>query len=205
MPAVEIRDLAKSYNRRLIFKDLTASVAAGGALVVTGPNGSGKTTLLRILAGLVRPSSGTVTMTIGEARLSPLEARTHLGFVGPDIALYYELTALENLAFFARVRGLALSQKELLALLERVGLAGRSDDRVSAYSSGMRQRLRYAYALMHRPPILLLDEPSMNLDEAGIAMLHQVIAEQRSNGLLILATNAPEEVTYGDQVLRLGA
>jgi heme exporter protein A len=69
----------------------------------------------------------------------------------------------------------------------------------------MRQRLRYAYALMHRPPILLLDEPSMNLDEAGIAMLQQVIAEQRRNGLLILATNDPEEVTYGDQVLRLGA
>ena len=119
MLAVEIRDLAKSYNRRLIFSGLTVSVAGGGALVVTGPNGSGKTTLLRILAGLVRPTSGTVTMTIGEARLSPLEARTHLGFVGPDIALYHELTALENLAFFARVRGLALQPQALPELLEQ--------------------------------------------------------------------------------------
>jgi heme exporter protein A len=90
-------------------------------------------------------------------------------------------------------------------MLERVGLAGRGGDPVSEYSSGMRQRLKYAQALLHRPPLLFLDEPTANLDEAGSSIVADIIAEQKMRGVLVLATNEPEEVAFGDEVLHLGA
>jgi len=103
------------------------------------------------------------------------------------------------------VRGLGLSSEEGEALLAGVGLAGRGDDLVQNYSSGMRQRLKYACALLHRPGLLLLDEPGANLDEAGRAIVEAIIARQRQNGLVVLATNDPREVAFGDVVLHLGA
>ena len=114
------------------------------------------------------------------------------------------MTALENLAFFATVRGLRRSSAELEMLLERVGLGGRGGDLLAAYSSGMTQRLRYAYALLHEPPILVLDEPTVTFDERGAALVEQVIARQRERGISVIATNDPREERFGDYVLRLG-
>jgi heme exporter protein A len=93
---------------------------------------------------------------------------------------------------------------EAQQLLASVGLAGREDDLVSTYSSGMRQRLKYACALLHQPPVLLLDEPSANLDAAGAQMVERILAQQRERGLVVLATNDPREVAWGDRVIRLG-
>jgi len=124
--------------------------------------------------------------------------------VSPDLMLYRELTARENLRFFADVRRLRMADAAINALLERVGLGGRGDDRLSAYSSGMAQRLRYAYALLHRPPVLLLDEPTVTLDERGAAVVDALISEQRRYGIVVVATNDPRELRYGDIVLRLG-
>jgi heme exporter protein A len=103
------------------------------------------------------------------------------------------------------VRRLSLNEATIDALLERVGLGGRGDDRLAAYSSGMAQRLRYAYALLHRPPALLLDEPTVTLDERGAGVVDAVIAEQRRHGLVVIATHDPRELRYGDLLLRLGA
>lgn len=204
MVRVELRDLAKSFNRRPIFDSVTAVVEDGHALCVTGANGSGKSTLLRLICGLLRPSHGEVLISVDGQNHPPAEARNSFGLVAPDVALYGELTALENMAFFARVRGLPAATAGFEALIEWLGLAGRGDDEVHTYSSGMRHRLKYACALLHHPPILLLDEPSTNLDEDGIAVVRQVMAEQKQRGLLIFATNDPREVALGDQVLRLG-
>ncbi len=205
MLSLELRDLTKRYNRRRVFQGLNARIQGGESLVVTGPNGSGKSTLLRLVCGLVRPTGGQVVVTVGDRALSPIEARDHLGLVAPDLALYGELSGLENLRFFARVRGLRVTEEGLQGLLRQVGLEGRGDDMVAAYSSGMRQRLKYAFALLHRPSLLALDEPGTNLDDAGRAMMAQVIASQKAaGGMLVLATNDPQEVSFGDQVLRLG-
>ena len=172
-------------------------------MCVTGANGSGKSTLLRLICGLLRPSRGAVTITIDGKAQQPAEVRNAFGLVAPDVALYGELTAVENMVFFARVRGLAVAGQDVDDLLAKMGLAGRGDDDVHTYSSGMRHRLKYACALLHKPPILLLDEPSTNLDEDGIAVVRQVMAEQKQRGLLIFATNDAQEVALGDQVLRL--
>jgi heme exporter protein A len=105
--------------------------------------------------------------------------------------------------FFAEVRGLRRTKAELEALLEEVGLGGRGGDLLAAYSSGMVQRLRYAYALLHRPAVLLFDEPTATLDERGAALVEQVIARQRERGIAVVATNDPRELRWGDYVLRL--
>ncbi len=203
--SIEFHDLAKRYNRRQVFSGLNGVVSEGRSLVITGANGSGKSTLVRVLCGLVRPSRGEVAVHLDGAALAPVDCRREIGLVAPDLALYGELTAEENLAFFARVRGLELTKQDFAAMLERVGLGGRGGDPVGEYSSGMRQRLKYAQALLHRPRLLFLDEPTANLDEAGSAIVADIIAEQKTLGILVLATNEPEEVAFGDEVLRLGA
>ncbi len=204
MITVELNNLAKSFNKRPIFDTVNAVVEGGHALAVAGANGAGKSTLLRLICGLLRPSRGEVAITCDGLKSQPAEARRLFGLVAPDVALYGELTALENLAFFARVRGLPVQTDAHDALLARLGLDGRGDDEVRTYSSGMRHRLKYACALLHQPQILLLDEPSANLDEDGIAIAHGVMAEQKQRGILIFASNDPAEVALGDQVLRLG-
>jgi heme exporter protein A len=203
--SIEFHDLAKRYNRRQVFSGLNGLVSGGHSLVITGANGSGKSTLVRVLCGLTRPSRGQVAVYLDGVALAPADCRTEIGLVAPDLSLYGELTAEENLSFFARVRGLELTKQDFGSMLERVGLAGRGGDPVSEYSSGMRQRLKYAQALLHRPPLLFLDEPTANLDEAGSSIVADIIAEQKMRGVLVLATNEPEEVAFGDEVLHLGA
>jgi heme exporter protein A len=125
--------------------------------------------------------------------------------VAPDHRLYDELTAEENLLFFARLRGISLSRKLVRNHLEEVGLAAASKGPIRHFSSGMRQRLSFACALVHRPQFLFLDEPGAFLDKAGRDLLRQVIRNVcGSGGITILATNDPEEAGYGDMELRLG-
>lgn len=202
--SVELNGLAKSFNKRPVFDNVTTHVEDGHALAISGPNGSGKSTLLRVLCGLLRPSRGSVTLHVDGQPLAPAQAHHLMGLVAPDVALYGELTGLENMAFFARVRGRPADPQGFAELLARVGLPGRGDDEVRTYSSGMRQRLKYACALLHHPPLLILDEPTANLDEVGIGMVKAVMAEQRRGGVLIFATNDPQELSLGDDVLRLG-
>ncbi len=174
-------------------------------MVVTGPNGSGKSTLLKIAARLMRPTSGQVTWRADGRELGIETARTVLGMVSPDLTLYDELTAVENLMFFSRVRGLAGARGAAPGLLAQLGLAGRGDDLVGTFSSGMKQRLKYAFALMHHPSLLLLDEPTANLDEQGSAMVRGIIDAARRDTCIVMATNEPEEVSWGDFVIKLGA
>jgi heme exporter protein A len=201
---LELRDIYKSFGERDVICGVNVSLGSG-CLVVTGRNGSGKSTLLRIIAGLTAPSSGEVVFTRDGEQLGGDALRDAAGLVAPDLTLYDELSAIENLRFFSRVRGLHRSDAELAALLDRFGLSGREDDTLGSYSSGMRQRVKYAFALVHDPDVLLLDEPSANLDEAGAAIVDQVIAEHRSRGIVIVATNEADELRYGDSVLELGA
>lgn len=200
---LEIEGVRADYGARPVLRDITLEVGAGEVLVVSGPNGSGKSTLLRLLCGLQRPTAGRIIYYRDQQPYDPSAARPLIGWVAPDLALYRELSAIENLRFFARLRHLRLAECQLEQLLALVGLQGRGEDRVATYSSGMLQRLRYAYALLHGPPVLLLDEPTVTLDAAGAAMVEQVVQTQRQQGLVVIATNDPRELRFADLILRL--
>jgi heme exporter protein A len=203
MDAIELTQISIDYGARRVMANLTVRLNRGNVMVVTGQNGSGKSSLLRVVCGLQRPSAGQVRFIAGDQAVAPAEARQQIGWMAPDLMLYRELTGLENLRFFADVRGLAIPDAELNALLERVGLHGRGADVVATYSSGMTHRLRYAYALLHRPTVLLLDEPSVMLDQRGHELLEAVVAQQRTIGLTIIATNDPREQRFADVLIRL--
>ncbi len=204
MVFVEFKDLTKSYNGQPIFKKVRGTLQEGNCMVITGPNGSGKTTLLKILAGLIRPSSGEVRIKVNDHWLKGEERNDYLGFVSPDIFLYDELTASENLCFFAKVRGLPVYEEKCRQLLEKVQLKRWSSSLTGTFSTGMKQRLKFAFALLHDPYLLLLDEPGTNLDDEGRDLLGEMVNQQKKRGAVILSTNDSSEVAlYGDQVLRL--
>lgn len=183
--------LSKAFGKRVICKDADIRLATGESLAVVGPNGSGKSTFVRILAGLTRADSGKIIHTLGDKAVEPREWHRHIGLVSPELALYEELTGFENLEFADRVGGWGKSPDDYAAVLDEVGLAGRGGDIVGTYSSGMKQRLKYAAAFLKDPALLLLDEPTANLDEEGIARVWASL--ERRTVALIIATNEPEE------------
>jgi heme exporter protein A len=159
--------------------------------------------LLRVICGLQRQDAGNVWFHVDDQRHDPLQMRQFIGWMAPDLMLYRELTGHENLRFFADVRGLTIGDDELESLLTEVGLGGRGNDLLATYSSGMTHRLRYAYALLHRPPLLLLDEPSVMLDKTGHDLLERVVTRQRTHGITVIATNDPREQRFADLLMRL--
>ncbi len=205
MISLRAQNLGKWYGKRKVFEGINLFLEEKSSLVITGKNGSGKTTLIKILCGLIRPSRGEVTITQDGKTLTPGDGRNHLGLVMPDLELYGELTAWENLHYLGRMRGLVTSKEDLKEMITGVGLKGREDDLVSSFSSGMKQRLKYAFARLHQPEILLLDEPSTNLDEEGITVVEKIVSEQKEKGILILATNQKEDFKYGDKIVQLGS
>ena len=205
--ALRLAGVGKTYGGRRVLHNLDLTAEGGEIVAVTGANGSGKSSLLKIVAGLLRPSRGEVTLHIGaETRTDGAARRASVGYAGPDLALYPELTGRENLEFFDRVAGRARGANDYDTLLTTVGLRGRGDDPVAAYSSGMRQRLRLAWASLPHAPLLLLDEPGLALDESGVALVGQMVAAQAARGgITLLATNDPREAALGGRAVALGA
>ena len=197
-----LRSISKSFPGRKIFSNIEAEIDSGTCLVITGPNGSGKSTLLRIICGLLTPSIGKVLLNIDNIDFGGADIRPHIGMVSPDLVLYDELTALENLSFFGKVSGNNFPLDNLNERLTEVGLNGRGNDLVGSYSSGMRQRLKYCLALLRKPILLLLDEPTSNLDDAGKEFVKAVV--KNHDGILVIATNEKSEWSYGQKIIRLG-
>ncbi|MCX7895026.1 MAG: ABC transporter ATP-binding protein [Thermoanaerobaculum sp.] len=203
---VEFHKITKRFAGRPVLRGISGQVSPGRVLVVTGPNGSGKSTLLNVLAGLLRPSEGTVRYLEGQQALPQQVWHRILGVCAPDMAVYQEFSALENLSFFCQLRGLSRSQSELAELLQGLGLAAGDLRRpVGQFSSGMLQRVKLAQALVHDPQVLLLDEPSSNLDAAGHQLLAALVGRFRTRAAVVVATNDPREVTWGDEILELAA
>jgi heme exporter protein A len=193
--------VSRRFGRLSVLAGVTGEVADGEVLLVTGSNGSGKSTLLKCLAGLLVPDKGKIESREAGQSQSPVERRRRVGLVAPDLAFYEELTTAENLTFFGRLRGVPPSRgAELLA---RVGLPA---DRLSgALSSGMRQRLRWCWALLHRPRLLLLDEPFQNLDAPGETVTRELLDEHlAAGGLAVVANPASLPVSHVAARLELG-
>lgn len=197
MITLEARGIGKTFQRRAIFREVSFGLAAGGSMAVTGRNGAGKSTLVKIVAGLLAPTRGETLLAEDGRPVPPAERFSRFGLVAPYLQLYDEFTGWENLDVARRIRGLRIPDERLGALLDRVSLGGREGDPVRTYSSGMKQRLKYAFALLHEPPVLLLDEPSSNLDAEGIRTVYAIMEEQKERGgILIVATNDADDLVH---------
>lgn len=203
--SVAFTDVAKRYDLRVIFRSVSGEAVPGEVLVITGPNGSGKSTLMAILCGLLRPSRGEIRYRRGDGAAVPRDRwRRHLGVVAPAMAVYEELTALENLRFFARVRGLTAGDDRHRELLRQVGLDPDRTTPVRGYSTGMAQRLKIAQALLHSPEVLFLDEPGSNLDPDGQDWLEDHVRGLAGAGrTIVLATNDRREMGWGSRRVAL--
>jgi len=203
MLELSAENLSMRFGSRSVFRDIAFDLKVGQALAVFGPNGSGKTTLLHLIAGLARPTGGEVGFREDGRKLDFDDFRRRMALVAPYLALYESLTALENLKFLATVTGRVAADDELLQYLDIVGLADRGGDTVGVYSSGMKQRLRYAAALLKEPEVFLIDEPGVNLDEAGRTLVYRLIREKASSAIVVVATNEREECSLAGEICQL--
>ena len=201
--ALHIEDVKKVFDRRVIFEGIRECIRQSEALAITGRNGSGKSTLAKILAGVLSPNGGSVSYEHKGAYVDQINFFRHVGFVAPYLQLYDEFSGYENLLLAARIRVLKPPFGMYERLLEFVSLLSCKNDLVRTYSSGMKQRLKYAFALLHQPPLLILDEPTSNLDSEGKSMVREVMHQQRQDGVLIVATNDSNDAKSCDRILNL--
>ena len=196
----------KSFGERRALDGVDLHLEEGERLAVLGPNGAGKTTLLRMLATLLRPERGELAIAGHPLPQGARRARGLIGYVAHDPLVYLDLTALQNLELYADLYGVPSPRERILGMLEQVGLLARAYEPVRAYSRGMAQRLGLARALLHRPAILLLDEPYAGLDALGAGLLDGVLADRDSGRSAVSVTHEVERaVALADRVLVLRA
>ncbi len=208
--SLSLQAVTKRYSRAPIFSPVTCEVGQSEIVAITGANGSGKSTLLKIIAGVTEPTKGKCTWKINQTNLanrenvrgreissSPREIQKTLGFVSPYLELYNELTAVEHVQFVAELKGQRITRDEAVSELTSFGLdkdIASGNRTMKQYSSGMQQRVRLAMAFISKPKILLLDEPSSNLDEEGIQTLFRKLDRYSIDGsIVIIATNDERE------------
>ncbi|MBA3270494.1 MAG: ABC transporter ATP-binding protein [Acidobacteria bacterium] len=194
---VAVSNVARHYGRRKALSQVSFACSAGEVVGLLGPNGAGKSTLLSILATLVEPSAGEVTYGGYRAAAAGAAVRARVGLLGHDLYLYPELSARENLAFFARLYGLPDVDARVQRGLEYANLVDRADDQVLGFSRGMRQRLALERALVHGPRLLLLDEPFTGLDQSSAAALVGRLRGLQDDGCLIIAATHDLDVAEG--------
>lgn len=184
-----------SFGRRVLFDNVTLNLRGGQVIGITGANGAGKSTFLKLAGKIFQPDSGSVT----------LPADKTIAAVSPEMKIYDDLTATENLKFFSRLRGKALTAEKIFELGSRVGLDMKTfgDARAGTFSTGMRQRLKFAVLLSVDADIWLLDEPTANLDDDGREKLFSEVQAAKPDKIILLATNDKAEVEICDEVIRL--
>ncbi|CAN5178823.1 ABC transporter ATP-binding protein [soil metagenome] len=191
-PYLQTSGVYKRYGRQVVLRDINMNVGVGESIALFGANGAGKSTLLRILATLARPSRGTVDAFGEDAWKHRESVRQRIGVVGHQPYVYPELTCAENLHFYARMFELD-ADKVVPVALDAVGLSNRRSSAASTLSRGLLQRLNLARAILHQPPVLILDEPDTGLDRAGRQVLSRIVADQIGrDGAVIFTTHSFE-------------
>ena len=186
--AIRLEQVDKSLGQRQILKDVSFTVEPGDIFGYLGPNGAGKTTTIRIILGLFCPDSGQVKV-LGRDVFSEPEVKRHIGFVLEADGLYDNLTARENLAYYGEIYRVNNVESRIDETLEAVGLRERANDRVGKYSKGMRQRLALARAILHDPELLVLDEPTVNLDPSGQMEIRELITTFAEHGKTVFLSS----------------
>lgn len=197
---ITLQNLGKRYNREWIFRHIEYEFIVGKKYAITGSNGSGKSTLLQVIAGSLMHNEGSVEMHNGQL-LSNEQHYQHISIATPYLELIEEMTALEMLRFHSTFKQLILPAAEILQI---VNLQASANKQIRYYSSGMKQRLKLALTFFNKTPILLLDEPTTNLDEDGIALYHQLIKNYTTNKLVIVCSNDKQEYSFCEEVLEVG-
>lgn len=187
--ALEVRDLSRTFGARKALDSLSFELPVGAFLSIFGPNGAGKTTLLKVLSTLTNPSKGTAKVVGLDVVQDAVELRERIGFISHNPLLYPDLTAEENLLFFADIYGIDDPQGRVRELLTAVELDHRRLDTVSTFSRGMIQRLSIARALLHRPEVIFLDEPYSGLDPHAMDILDALIASVRSEHTFVMISH----------------
>jgi ABC-type multidrug transport system ATPase subunit len=200
-----VEDVSRTFGRRRALTRITFRASRGAIVGLLGPNGAGKSTMIAVLATLLRPTGGAVRYGGRDAAAFGPALRSAIGVLGHDLFLYPELTARENLAFFAGMYSAASPRSAADAALAHAGLGDRGDDPVSSFSRGMRQRVALERALIHNPRLLLLDEPFTGLDDASAAALIARLKSLREAGAIVVLATHDLDLAEGllDQALFL--
>ena len=204
MALIEARNLTKQFGNLKAVEGLSLRVSGGSILALLGPNGAGKTTTIRMLASILRPSSGEARIAGYDVRQHPADVRRSVGLLTEHHGLYTRMRPEEYLLFFGRIYGLSHAEtgRRIGRLLEQFGLAEARDLRLGEYSKGMRQKLALARALLHEPPVLLLDEPTSAMDPASAHLVRTCIAGLRSPGrtVVVCTHNLVEAENLADEI-----
>jgi len=197
MSVLVVEHLRKSFDDHVAVDDVSFKVDRGEVFGLLGPNGAGKSTTMSMVAGLIPPDAGTVTISAGNGKGSVSDRRLLLGVVPQDLAIYPDLTVRENLSFFGSLYGLSRDElrRRVDAALDRVGLADRQTSPTRTLSGGMKRRLNFAVALLHEPKLLILDEPTVGVDPQSRAHLMDCVRELSDGGMAVIyASHYMEEV-----------
>lgn len=202
-PIISVRGLTRTFNDFLALRGVDIDVSAGERVAVLGPNGAGKTTLLKVLSSALTSSSGEVTIKSKRIKDKNPEVRRNIGVVSHQTFLYQELTAYENFTFYCRMYDVTDREQRIKEIIDRVGMTPRLHDRVSTLSRGMQQRLSIGRALLHKPEILLLDEPDTGLDWHSLSSLWDIINNEEGVDRTIIFTthNLNRGCTLGNRVV----
>ncbi len=203
--AIQVQGLTKSFGNHLALRGIDLEVRHGESVVIFGPNGAGKTTLIKVLATIMNPSSGRVLVDGLNLKNNAEEIRRRIGVVTHQTFLYSNLTAYENLEFYSRMYDVPRVKERIHEVATIVGMTSRLYDRVGTLSRGMQQRLSIARSLLHKPSIMLLDEPEAGLDQQAISMLWEALpTEGEGKRTIFLTTNSLERgLELGDRLLIL--
>ena len=190
---IQVNGLIKDYGARRALNSISFDANQGEIVGFLGPNGAGKTTTMRILAGYMPPTDGTAIVAGYDVVEESLEARKRVGYLPETVPLYMDMTALEYLKFMAQLRHIPNAEERAEETLEQVNLSDRANGYIANFSKGMRQRVGLAQALIHRPEVLILDEPTIGLDPAQVVEIRNVIKEIGKDRTVLLSTHILSE------------
>jgi len=196
-----LNNIGKRYNREWIFRYFNYHFNSGNSYAITGANGSGKSTLLQVIAGAILHTEGSVEIKNEELRIKNEELYKFISIATPYLELVEEMTAKEMLGFHAKFKSFII---DINSILKTVGLEKAADKKIRYFSSGMKQRLKLAQAFFSDTPVLLLDEPTTNLDADGIAIYHHLIKNYAKNRLLIISSNDRQEYGFCNEIIEIG-
>lgn len=196
-------NVTKAFGRRLIFSNISFEYENNGIYGIAGFNGSGKSTLVKVILGLLSPSRGKINHVKASKEILPEKWHERVGFAAPYLILYDEFTASENLQHFAKIRGINLDTDKTDYLLNEFLLFERRNDYVKGYSSGMKQRLKFVFALMHSPELIIFDEPTSNLDSPGKETAYKIIERESLSSIVLLASNEENDLALCQNIIQL--
>lgn len=200
---ISLSNTGKRYNREWIFRHCSYQFNSGKSYAITGPNGSGKSTLLQVIAGATLHNEGTIAYHNGQRITNSEQQYTNISIAAPYLELIEEMTAKEMLAFHSKFKPL-IESLPLEEILKIVGLENAIHKQLRYFSSGMKQRLKLAQAFFSNTPVLLLDEPTTNLDADGIALYQALISDHTTGKLVIVSSNVEQEYDFCEEVIKIG-